>query len=102
MDNIFQEIQRASSRIEAHILKTPVNRSAQLSEKLSLDVYLKNEHLQHTGSFKLRGALNKILSLNSIEKKKGIIAASTGNHGLGVAYAARIAGVSATVYVPEG
>jgi threonine dehydratase len=75
--------------------------SQALSESTGATVFLKNEHFQHTGSFKLRGALNKVLSLSSREKEKGVIAASTGNHGLGVAYAARIAGVPAAIYVPE-
>lgn len=101
MTSLFHDIQTAHHRITPHILRTPLTLSRFLSEKLGVEVYLKNEHLQHTGSFKLRGALNKILSLTSEEKQRGVIAASTGNHGLGVAYAASLAGVEATVYVPE-
>lgn len=65
------------------------------------EVYLKLEHLQHTGSFKLRGATNKILSLDDEQLRAGVIAASTGNHGMGVCYAARHAGAAATIYLPR-
>jgi len=65
------------------------------------EVYLKLEHLQHTGSFKLRGATNKILSLGDEQLRGGVIAASTGNHGMGVCYAARHAGAAATIYLPR-
>jgi len=54
---------------------------------LQAEIYLKNEHVQHTGSFKLRGATNKILSLSADGRKAGVVAASTGNHGLAVAFA---------------
>lgn len=98
---LFENIQIAYGRIESHLLKTPTTLSNHLSSLIAGQVYLKNEHLQYTGSFKLRGALNKVLSLDSSEKKRGVIAASTGNHGLGVAYASQLAGVSASIYVPE-
>lgn len=99
--NLAENIKSAYQRISPYLLKTPTTLSPVLSELTSGQVHLKNEHLQYTGSFKLRGALNKILSLSTDEKKKGVIAASSGNHGLGVAYSAKLTQVSATVYVPE-
>jgi threonine dehydratase len=66
-----------------------------------LELLLKCEHLQLTGSFKIRGALNRLLTLTPAEREAGVIAASTGNHGQGVALAAQIAGVAATVFVPR-
>jgi threonine dehydratase len=72
-----------------------------LSQKYESNLFLKCEHLQKTGSFKIRGALNKILSMSEEDKAKGIIAASTGNHGQGVALASKMTGVKATIYVPH-
>jgi len=94
-------IREAAERIGGVIRETPVEYSADLSGLTGSDVYLKLEHLQHTGSFKLRGAANKILGLEEAELKRGVVAASTGNHGLGVCYAARRAGTEATVYLPR-
>ncbi len=96
-----QTVIEAESRIRLHVRETPVDRSLHLSLLGNCNVYLKLEHLQHTGSFKLRGAFNKILSLTDEQLRKGVIAASTGNHGLGVCYAARRAGATATVYLPR-
>lgn len=92
------EIAAAATRIAPHILTTPTTRCLWRSD---FELLLKCEHLQHTGSFKLRGALNRLLLLSDDEKHAGIVAASTGNHGQGVALAAGITGVAATVYVPE-
>lgn len=80
---------------------TPLDYSLGLSHLTRAHVYLKLEHLQHTGSFKLRGAGNKILSLTLEQLRRGVVAASTGNHGLGVCYAARQAGTTATIYLPR-
>lgn len=96
-----QDIIEAESRIRPLTRETPVDRSLHLSRLGDANVYLKLEHLQHTGSFKLRGATNKILSLNDEQLRGGVIAASTGNHGMGVCYAARHAGTTATVYLPR-
>lgn len=92
------EIDAAAARIAPYVLTTPTTRCLWRSD---LELLLKCEHLQHTGSFKLRGALNRLLLLSDEEKQTGIVAASTGNHGQGVALAAGITGVAATVYVPE-
>lgn len=99
--NIFDEILKAEIRIKSHILKTPLIESRYLSQLIEGKVYLKLENEQHTGSFKARGSLNKILSLTEEEKKRGIISASTGNHALGLARALEIANVQGTVYLPE-
>jgi threonine dehydratase len=95
------DIIKAESRIRPLARETPVDHSLHLSRLGDANVYLKLEHLQHTGSFKLRGATNKILSLDKEELRKGVIAASTGNHGMGVCYAARHAGTTATIYLPR-
>lgn len=99
--NLLQDIEAAEARIRPHIYETPFEESFTLSEQTGANVFLKCEHLQRTGSFKFRGALNKILSLSESEHAKGVIAASTGNHGLGVALAAKIVGIPATIYVPH-
>jgi len=94
-------ITSAHKKIQPHIRKTPLELSPQLSEKTGSEVYLKLENWQKTGSFKIRGALNKMLSLSSEEKQKGIITASAGNHGLGVAHAAKMLGIQGKIVVPE-
>jgi threonine dehydratase len=97
---VYEEARRAQERIRSHIVATPVSRSRFLSELLQAEVYLKNEHVQHTGSFKLRGAMNKLLSLSDAQCRAGVLAASTGNHGLAVAFAAKKFGVPAKVIAP--
>jgi threonine dehydratase len=94
----------AARRIaQPHIWPTPLAPSADLGARTGGEVYLKLECWQRTGSFKIRGALNKLASLSPDERSRGIVTASAGNHGLGVAYAAQVAGLaSATIFVPEG
>lgn len=99
--NIVNEIEEAEKRIRTNTLVTPLMESRALSEMISGKVYLKLENEQNTGSFKARGSLNKILSLNEEERKHGIITASTGNHALGCARALEISGVKGTIYLPE-
>jgi threonine dehydratase len=89
----------AAMRIAPHVRHTPVEFSPSLSDASGAEVYLKLENLQATGSFKLRGATNALLSLSP--GAAGVVAASSGNHGMAVAHAARIAGVSALIFVPE-
>ncbi|MGE0132120.1 MAG: threonine/serine dehydratase [Blastocatellales bacterium] len=96
-----QTIIEAEARIRPLVRETPVDHSLHLSQIGGANVYLKLEHLQHTGSFKLRGATNKILSLTEEQLRRGVIAASTGNHGMGVCHAARHAGTMATIYLPR-
>src|SRR4029434_5784348 len=87
-----QDIIEAESRIRPLARETPVDRSLHLSRLGDADVYLKLEHLQHTGSFKLRGATNKILSLDGEQLRRGVIAGSTRQHGMGGCCAAPHAG----------
>ena len=96
-------ISRAHKRIRAHIdLPTPLVHSPELSKRFGLQVYLKLENSTAVGSFKIRGALNTVLSLRSSVRGRGVVAASTGNHAQGVAWAARATGVPATIVMPDG
>lgn len=92
---------QAKKRIEHEVLKTPLLPSPILSERVGANVWLKLENLQKTGSFKLRGATNKIFSLTEEELARGVITASSGNHAQGVAYAAKRKGVTALIVVPK-
>ena len=92
-------IRDAYARIHPSILETPLEPAADLVPGVRATLLLKREDLQRTGSFKLRGATNKILSLTADEAARGVIAASNGNHGLGVAEAARRAGIAAEIFV---
>ena len=98
---MFDEILAAEKRIRPNTFKTPLLESRYLSRLIDGKVFLKMESEQHTGSFKARGSLNKILSLTEEEKKRGAITASTGNHALGFARALEIANVQGTVYLPN-
>ena len=98
--DLLREIVRAEARIRRSIKTTPLELSIPLSRKLGAEVYLKMENLQHTGSFKARGAFNKILSLSESERERGVVAASTGNHGAAVAHAASRMDIRSTVFVP--
>lgn len=90
-------IRGARGRITAHILSTPLVHSAELSHNCGVPVELKLEHHQTTGSFKLRGATNAILKLTEAERARGVVAASTGNHGRALSHAARAVGSHATI-----
>jgi len=91
----------AANRIASHIRETPLDFSPYFSELTGANVYLKFENLQYTGSFKLRGAFNKLLSLSAEEREVGGVAASSGNHGAAIAYAMNELGVTGTIFVPE-
>jgi threonine dehydratase len=95
------DIRSARERLSGVARTTPVYRSETLSRLAGRTVWLKAENLQRTGSFKVRGAVNRIAALSSDERAGGVIAASAGNHGQAVAWAAREAGVRATVFMPE-
>lgn len=94
------DIRAAAERLQEHIRTTPTVYSYTFSEVLGSDVYLKLENLQRTGSFKVRGALNRILTLPEEARAKGLIAASAGNHAQGVALAASLAGCSSKIVMP--
>ncbi len=97
----LSQIQRARQRITPCVKRTPLTASAALSERLKTNVYVKLEVFQKTGSFKVRGAFNKILSLKPEERGRGVVAVSGGNHAQAVAYAARTLGLHAVVLMPE-
>lgn len=95
-------IAAAAARIGPWIRRTPLDSSPYFSEVTGADVHLKLENLQHTGSFKLRGAFNRLLTLDDAERRAGCVAASSGNHGAAVAYAMQRLGMRGIVFVPEG
>jgi threonine dehydratase len=95
------EIKEARARLEGLARVTPVYGSETLSRRVGREVWLKAENLQRTGSFKVRGAVNKIATLSEPEKRAGVVAASAGNHGQAVAWAAREEGAKATVFMPQ-
>ena len=97
--NDFEE---ARARIEGLVHRTPLFSSRTLSERTGLDIRLKAENLQKTGSFKPRGAFNKVLKLEASKREPGIITASAGNNGQAVAYVAAQLGIPGTVVMPEG
>lgn len=100
MDQLLPEIFKAELRIRPRTLTTPLLHSLPLGAH-GASVYLKLESEQHTGSFKARGSMNKVLSLTTEARKHGVVTASTGNHGLGVARAAKETGAKCVVFVPD-
>jgi threonine dehydratase len=96
-----EDVSAAASAIRGSIVDTPCIHSRTLSEVTGAEVWLKFENLQFTASFKERGALNKLLSLNPEQRRAGVIAASAGNHAQGVAYHSRRLGIPAVIVMPE-
>lgn len=101
MLDLKKEILLAQKKIQPHVYKTPLYYSTALSKLSSTHVYLKCENLQYTGSFKIRGALNKLLSLSPNECEQGIVTASSGNHGAAVAFGLNQLKIPGVVFVPE-
>ncbi len=97
----LEEIVAAKKRIEGVVTRTPFALAPLLSQKCGAQVYLKKENLQLTGAYKIRGAYNKIASLSDEERRRGVIAASAGNHAQGVAYSAKMFSIPATIVMPE-
>lgn len=97
----LKEIQQARATLAGVINSTPLQYSKTFSDISENAIYLKPENLQKTGSFKIRGAYNKIANLTEADKQKGVVAFSAGNHGAGTAYAAQQAHIKATVIMPE-
>jgi threonine dehydratase len=95
-------IERAARDLRRYLAPTPLQASGAFTGKAGCHVYFKIEGIQPTRSFKVRGALHKVLRLHPEERSAGVITASAGNHGQGVAYAARVFDIPATVYVPNG
>lgn len=96
----IEDIRQAQERLKPHIRHTPLLRAEKIEKAVGCQLYLKPETLQITGAFKIRGALNKTLSLPREEIARGIIATSSGNHAQGLAYAARMLGVKAILVLP--
>lgn len=96
----YRDVQAAQARIASHIIRTPLLRVPALDEALGCQVYLKHEGFQAIGAFKIRGALNKALSLSEEELGRGLVCASSGNHAQGVAYAAHKLGAQAVIVMP--
>ncbi|HEY8030005.1 MAG TPA: threonine ammonia-lyase [Gaiellaceae bacterium] len=97
----LSDIQAARSRLEGVARVTPVYRSETLSQTCGRDVHLKAENLQRTGSFKIRGAYNRMTLLDAAQRAAGVVAASAGNHGQAVAWAAREVGAKAHIFMPQ-
>ena len=101
MNMTLETIRAAHARIAPYIVQTPLLRLPALDDALGCEVYVKAECMQRTGAFKLRGAMNKILTLTDAERVRGFVAASSGNHGRAVAYAAQRFGTHACIVMPE-
>src|SRR5262249_18195766 len=98
----LHDLYAARIRLRDVIVATPILPLASTGAERSVDVWLKCENLQRTGSFKIRGAYNRIATLSPEQRAAGVVAYSSGNHAQGVACAAAVLGVSATVVMPEG
>ena len=101
MSMTLETIRAAHARIAPYIIQTPLLRLPALDDALGCEVYVKAECMQRTGAFKLRGAMNKILALTDAERARGFVAASSGNHGRAVAYAAQHFGTHACIVMPR-
>jgi threonine dehydratase len=97
----YDEVIEAEQRIRPYIKETPLEYSTYLSQLSQAQVWLKLENLQHTGSFKLRGAMNKLLTLGEEYMKRPVVTASTGNHGAGVAFGLQALNRPGIIFVPE-
>jgi threonine dehydratase len=97
----FQDIREAANRIAGHVVPSPCPRSIPLSEATGLNVFCKLEYLQRTGSFKERGARNALSLLTPVQRQRGVIAASAGNHALGLAYHGQLLAIPVTVVMPR-
>jgi threonine dehydratase len=96
----FTDIEHARRNLKPYIFPTSLLRYAWPEERVGTPVYCKLENLQRTGSFKIRGAMNRLMQLDPNTRAKGVVTASAGNHGLGVAQGAKLLGCAATVFVP--
>lgn len=97
----INEIKEAKENLQGIVHNTPITKAPILSETFNSEIYFKKENLQLTGSFKLRGAFNRVAKLSDEKKAKGVVAASAGNHAQGLAYAANHFNIDATIFMPE-
>jgi len=98
----IEDVRAAAERIRPHLPRTPLFNYPALDEQVGVELWVKHENHQPVGAFKVRGGVNLVSQLNEDERRRGIVAASTGNHGQSIAYAARLFGVRAVICVPEG
>lgn len=98
----YDDVERARARLTPHLTPTPLRRYPLLDEAAGLTLFAKHENHQPTGSFKVRNGLSFMTSLTPAERKRGVVAASTGNHGQGIAFGAALVGTTATICVPRG
>lgn len=96
----LDDVRAARRTLAPHLAPTPLLRSERLSERLGCQYFIKCENLQPVGAFKVRGGVNLVANLSNDERRAGLVAASTGNHGQSVAYAGRLFGVEVTIFVP--
>ena len=95
------DVQQAAQRLAGVAVETPVLYNRELNERLGARVFYKPESLQHIGAFKFRGAYNRLVQLGEEERARGVVAFSSGNHAQGIAYAASILGMKATIVMPS-
>ncbi len=98
----LDDLYRARRRLEGQLRRTPLMRHPLLTDETGLEIHVKHENHNPTGAFKVRGGLNLVASLSADERARGVISASTGNHGQSIAFASQRAGVSCTIAVPKG
>src|SRR5213083_407210 len=98
----LSDVRAAGARIAGNIHRTPLLSASSLGERVGVRLFLKCESFQKTGSFKARGALNKVLSLTEAERARGLVTVSAGNHAQAVAWAAGQAGIPCSVVMPTG
>src|SRR5215213_11901683 len=98
----IDDIRAAADRIDGAVIKTPMLRSRVISDLIEAEIWLKFENLQFTAAYKERGALNKLLQLTDDERRRGVIAASAGNHAQAVAYHGKRLGIPVTIVMPVG
>ncbi len=97
----INDISSAAARISLYVKRTPLEYSSTLSTRLATNVYVKYELFQKTGSFKVRGAFNKLLLMSDAERKQGVVAVSGGNHAQAVSYASAVLGVDSVILMPS-
>ena len=97
----LNDVKEAKKRLSNTVLNTPLVKAPILSKELNAQIYLKEDNLQLTGSFKIRGAFNRLSKMDENIRNKGVVAASAGNHAQGLAYAAQHFGCEATIFMPE-
>jgi threonine dehydratase len=98
----FTDVLLAQKRIRPYLARTPLHSYHAVNDLIGTEVYIKHENYQPLGAFKMRGGINLVSQLSAEERARGVVAASTGNHGQSVAYAARLFGIEARIVVPEG